>query len=304
MSTERDVTRIVRSWLEEGVTALPDRVLDTVLDQLPATSQRRPSWPVRRAQGMTTSLKLAFAMAAVIAIAIAGINLLPGSGGIGGPGVVAPSPTVSPSPTPSPIAFHDGTLAPGTYVMTPFSGMQNASTVCIGQKGCVEDPADDAIRVTFTVPEGYEAVGNRPLIWGNPGGTGLIILRGGGLYSDPCHSAPPPDIAVGPTVDDFANALADHPLLDATAPVAVTLAGYAGKYVDLQLPADFSTCTDAQFWPFEPGVYAQGASHRWHLWILDVDGVRVVVQSMDYPGTTPENRAELQAIVDSIRIEP
>ncbi len=48
MSTERDVTRIVRSWLEEGATALPDRVLDTVLDQLPATSQRRAWWPARR----------------------------------------------------------------------------------------------------------------------------------------------------------------------------------------------------------------------------------------------------------------
>ena len=41
MSTDRDTTRIVRSWLEEGVTELPDRVLDAVLDQLPATPQRR-----------------------------------------------------------------------------------------------------------------------------------------------------------------------------------------------------------------------------------------------------------------------
>ena len=42
MSTDRDVTRIVRSWLEEGVTALPDRVLDAVLDQLPATPSAGP----------------------------------------------------------------------------------------------------------------------------------------------------------------------------------------------------------------------------------------------------------------------
>ncbi|HSL32962.1 MAG TPA: hypothetical protein VK871_04880, partial [Candidatus Limnocylindrales bacterium] len=48
MSTDRDVTRIVRSWLEEGVRALPDRVLDTVLEQLPATPQRRSRWPTRR----------------------------------------------------------------------------------------------------------------------------------------------------------------------------------------------------------------------------------------------------------------
>jgi hypothetical protein len=51
-------------------------------------------------------------------------------------------------------------------------------------------------------------------------------------------------------------------------------------------------------------VYAQGPSHRWHLWILDVEGFRVVIQSMDYASTTPQHRDELQAIVDSITIDP
>ena len=41
MSTDRDTTRIVRSWLEEGRTTLPDWVRDDVLDRLPATPQRR-----------------------------------------------------------------------------------------------------------------------------------------------------------------------------------------------------------------------------------------------------------------------
>ena len=98
------------------------------------------------------------------------------------------------------------------------------------------------------------------------------------------------------------------PILEATTPVDVTLAGYSGKYFDLQVPADFST--DAQsnpecpsYRPWEPGIYAKGPSQRWHLWVLDVDGVRVVVHSMDYPGTSSANRAELQGIVDSIKIE-
>jgi hypothetical protein len=34
MTTERETTRIVRSWLEDGATQLPDRVLDGVLDAL------------------------------------------------------------------------------------------------------------------------------------------------------------------------------------------------------------------------------------------------------------------------------
>jgi hypothetical protein len=87
-----------------------------------------------------------------------------------------------------------------------------------------------------------------------------------------------------------------------TDPVDVTLAGYAGKYLDLQVPADISMCP--VYRPWDPGIFAQGASHQWHLWILDVDGLRFVVQSTDYPGTSAKDRRELQAIVDSIRIEP
>jgi hypothetical protein len=47
-----------------------------------------------------------------------------------------------------------------------------------------------------------------------------------------------------------------------------------------------------------------GPSHQWHLWILDVDGLRFVVQSTDYPGTSAKHRSELEAIVDSITIAP
>jgi len=43
------------------------------------------------------------------------------------------------------------------------------------------------------------------------------------LYGDPWRAIDPPDIQVGPTVDDFANALVEHPLLEVTSPVDVTL---------------------------------------------------------------------------------
>ena len=65
MSTDCDTTRIVRSWLEVGATALPDRVLDQVLDQLPTTSQRRAWWPARRFQEMSSAWKFAIAAAAI-----------------------------------------------------------------------------------------------------------------------------------------------------------------------------------------------------------------------------------------------
>ncbi len=48
MTTDAELSRIVRSWLEDGRTRLPDHVLDAVLADVPTTSQHRPWWPPRR----------------------------------------------------------------------------------------------------------------------------------------------------------------------------------------------------------------------------------------------------------------
>ena len=109
MSTERDVTRIVRSWLEEGVTTLPDRVMDDVLDQLHKSPQRRPRWPVRRNAEMSTNLRLGGLAAAVIVLVVAGGALLLGGGRNTGA-------TDSPSP---PANAADPTGTPPTATATP-----------------------------------------------------------------------------------------------------------------------------------------------------------------------------------------
>lgn len=110
MSTDRETTRVVRSWLDEGVTKLPDRVLDVVLDQVPATPQRRSGWSAWRSYRMNTYAKLAVAAAAVLVVAVVGYQLLPRSGGIGGPG---------PSPTPS-------LLAKGTFTVNGINATLDA----------------------------------------------------------------------------------------------------------------------------------------------------------------------------------
>lgn len=298
MSTDRDVTGIVRSWLEDGATALPDRVLDSVLDQLPATSQRRAWWPAWRLSEMNTFAKFAVAAAAVVVVAIVGIRLLPGQGGIGG-SLPSASPSPSPSPIASPLAVHDGPLSPGTYVVGPAPKDRFWSCPEPIGPGC-----SNKMGLVFTLPDGWSGIGEESITLAEnapPAGAGLLFTRGNGLYNDPCGIEDPPGIPVGPTAADFASALADHPLLDVTTPVDVTLAGYSGKYVDLQVPSDLAGC--ATYRPWEPGLYAQGPAQRWHLWILDVAGQRVVVQSTDYAGTSAQDRAELQAIVDSLVIE-
>lgn len=313
MSTDRDVTRIVRSWLDRGVTSLPDRVLDAVLHQLPATPQRRPWWPARRFKEMSNPLRIAAGAAAVVAIAVAGINLLPKQG-VGGPGASltsGASPTANPSPvvSASPVALKDGALTAGTYLVNPSTHPAWSACPQPTTPGCSDPSAADDIRFTIDVPEGWAGVSGLN-VWlatakaTAPSGASVGFGRGSWLHSDPCRTDTAlPDVKVGPTVDDFANALADHPNLAVTAPVDVTLAGYPGKYVDLQVPPDISRCPTSYF-VWEPGIYAQGPGQRWHLWILDVDGVRVVVQGTDYAGTSPQHQAELQEVVDSIRIEP
>jgi hypothetical protein len=320
MKTDRDVTRIVRSWLEEGATALPDRVLDAVLDQLPATPQRRAWWPARRFGEMNNFAKFAVAVAAVLVVAFVGIRLLPSQGNVGGPGQ-APSPSPTPSPIPSPSAsparIPDGPLAAGTYTFQPFVG---SGGLCMGQAGCTEAGAeDDSIRITFTLPDGWTGIEGWTVVpsvesYHPPGGAWLLFMRGGWLYSELC-AAPGnnkgPTIPTGTTVGQFVTALVDHPSLDVTSPVDVTLGGYSGKYLELRAPAN--TTTDElgpdpsgcnYYFVWEPGIYAQGPNDLWRIWVLDVNGVRVIIRADTYPGTTAAVQAQLTAIVNSIQIAP
>jgi predicted small secreted protein len=235
----------------------------------------------------------------------------------GGPETNAPTTAsnATPSRSPGPLALPEGELAAGTYTFQPFAG-PDVLGLCAGQHACKESPADDSIRITFTVPDGWVGLGNKvtPAVerYSPPGGAALIFSRGGWLYSKPCGAPPPgPDIPTGTTVDEFVTALVDHPDLDVTRPVVATLAGYSGKYLELRAPAN--TTTDElgpkpggcnYYFVWEPGIYAQGPNALWRIWILDVNGVRVVVRADSFPGTKPKVQTQLKGIVDSIQIEP
>ena len=130
MSADQETTRLVRSWLEQGATALPDRVLDAVRDQLPATHQRRSSWSARRFEPMNNYARLAIAAVAVVVVAIGGFALLQpgGSSGTGG------TPAADPSSTPSPSAAASRSAAAstsqiGTADWVPFTSDRYSYTV-------------------------------------------------------------------------------------------------------------------------------------------------------------------------------
>lgn len=105
MSTDRDTTRIVRSWIRTDEHASADRILDDVLAALDTTPQRRSAWPAWRTPTMNNTVRLIAAAAAVVVVAIIGYQFLIAPN-VSGPG---------PLPTDSPAA---PTLTPGVHVVT------------------------------------------------------------------------------------------------------------------------------------------------------------------------------------------
>lgn len=238
---------------------------------------------------MNNTAKLAMAVVAVVVVAFLVIRfLVPGGESLGGLGPMT-TPTPSPTPRATPQPLGNGPLDAGATVATGLGPNESTS-------------------VTFTVPEGWEGFAGACVlpITGTVGPDGMGICFSEvnvGLYSDPCHGATgQPDIPVGPTVDELANALAAQTAYEATTPSDVTLGGYSGKRMDLQLPADVASCDNGEFYPWGGSIYAQGPNNRWHLWILDVEGDHLIIISTDFAGTPAEDRAEQQAIVDSIEI--
>jgi hypothetical protein len=285
MSTDRDTTRIVRSWLEEGVTTLPVPVLDDVLDQLPTTPQRRATWwPTRRIANMNIIAKVGLAAAVVVA-AVLGFNRLVAPN-LGAPGLDDPSPI----PSATPQLLGDQPLDPGPVIATGFG-------------------ASESVTFRFTAPDGwvgFSGVGVLPETGTEaPDGMGIVFGEvNAGLFRDACRWAASDEVPVGPTVDDLANAFVEQASYEVSTPVDVSLGGYSGKRVELQLPSDVESCDNREFYPWVGSVFAQGPDNIWDVWMLDVDGDRLVIIASRFPGTSAEDRAEQEAIVDSINIEP
>ena len=303
MTTERDPrTRIVLSWLREGTNENAERVLLRALDEVDTTPQRRSWWPARRTNHMNKLATYGLGAAAVVVALVIGTQMLgptpSAPGDVGGAPSASPSASPSPSPvmSPTPVA----TALTVTHALRPFGpgGFDD------------ENPRAASITFTFDAPASWETFEELGVsIGGNDWPDGAYVgfyPPEVALFSEPCQTEEvaeaDADVPVGPTVDDLVTALVDHPSLDVTDPVDVTLAGYAGKYLDLQVPGDISECF--RYRPMDAHIYAQGAGQRWHMWVLDVGGVRVLVETNDFAGTSAQWLAEEQAIIESLEIHP
>ena len=294
MSTDRDTTRIVRSWLRRDEHESADRVLDNVFALLDVTPQRRSWWPARRIDDMNAFAKLATAAAALVVVAVAGIMLLPASGGVGGPSG-SPSPSAAPSLTPSPSA------APGSAVFP------RRAELPIGRHTMTRE----GVTFSISVPtSGWFSDGDFRITRGagpTPGGT--FIFWGStpdGVYADPCGDAQSP--SVGQSVADLAAAVASVPGTDATEPSDIVVDGRPGKRVQLTIPEN-ADCNARTFMLW----YDEEIGGRWPdllgstmtVWIIEAPGSTssIWIDGETYKGATPELQQQMQQIVDSIEFE-
>jgi len=319
MTTERDPrTRTVLSWLREDAHENAERVLLRALDEVDTTPQRRSRWPARRLFGMNTFAKVLVATAAVVAVAVLGINLRPGSQtGAGGPPPASPSappPSPSPSPSPTPTATPTASPTPSATLFSAASGDLQPG------RYTARLPVGDTLAVTFTVPQGWAAYADPPgvlrgLLPTGDTGTAFQFRDVTTLKGDPCHwSGTNHDIRVGPTADDLVQALQEQTAYEASKPVDVTVGGYAGKRVDIVSPTELYAevngattavgCDDGVWRPWDGEIFAQGPANRWQTNILDVHGTRLVIVVQDFPDTSAADRAELDAILESMVIKP
>ncbi|MEO8246468.1 MAG: hypothetical protein ABI622_05030 [Chloroflexota bacterium] len=269
MSGQRDPTRIVRAWLEVGATALPDRVLDAVLDEVPMTRQRRRSLGQRLLGGHPART---FALAAAgIVVTLLGVSYL------AAPNVVAPQPGHDIPTSTAPRSLPpEGPLTPGTY-----------STAI-------------PIPLTFDVPAGLRACRSAP----EPAVCGISIAELSfttitNLVVDPCaRPATLRDPPIGPSVDDLVIALHGLPGFDVHSVRDVIVDGHAG--VELEITAPARSCL-LSTWASPNRINGVSAEETNRLRIIEVDGTRLVLMLAYHPNTPPGEMAALQQTMDSVR---
>lgn len=232
---------------------------------------------------------------------LASLAVLAGAAACGGSAPTQAPATTAPTPAPTAAAPSsipelpegDGPIAAGTYRL-PSSTSAAAS-------------------YTLTFPEDWIRNGHS---FGTSIADGTDIVLNPFLpdhvWKEACAGSGSGQMVVGAGVDDLAEALDRQEVVVADDPVPTSIGGHDGVRVDLSVPDGFDLrpCNvegqALQIWYAEPSddnlvlfPYERASAH-----ILDVDGRRQVFTTRVPIAATDAERAELQAVLDSIQFEP
>lgn len=240
---------------------------------------------------MSTGLRR-IAVSGILVVTAACTSTVPGSGAPSTPSAAptpgATVPSQSPTSTQS-LRVSGLVLGSGTY-----------------PEFTVETPAQG-----WSTGDGYFVVKTGGVV------VGLGVWDVGQVPGDPCHWKASL-VDSGRSVDDLVRVLLAQKLRNATTPTEVTLAGHSGKYLEWSVPKDAVVTGDADFKGCDdPGNghrdfvswmgngkgerYQQAAGQVDRLWVLDVDGQRLLVDATYAPNATPADRDELAHVAESLQ---
>jgi hypothetical protein len=287
--------RVADLYTADGTQRAPDRVLLAALTTIETTPQRRvlarAPW---RLQTMPSSMRLAIAAVAIVAVTAFAITRLFPIGGVGTSvptpiptGVPTPSSTPSPTPSEAPaVALPGGgrALSPGRYA--------------------IQVP-DSVVRVELTVSEpGWD--GNETYLGGR---MSLSFWTVGNVYGHACLDSSLPEPSIGPTVDDLVAAFDAQAGTDMQAFAKPIVGGYPSTRVIMRPSEGMAAACPGgllKLWQAPDGADGRAISTTVSpdgqedvIWIVDVAGHRVVIVGYYDPSDTVQATAILE-IIDSI----
>lgn len=210
----------------------------------------------------------------------------------------------------TPTVWDNTTISPAGPVATPAS--EATATAGPGRGTGSFSGAVPARNLTFTLPAGWGTDQGWVFKEGADPMIGLAFFDVLNIYADGCLWKlvdPQP----GPTVDDLVAAYATLPGFKGPARDVTTVDGFHGKQLEYTAPAyNEDSCVNGEFALIQednnpvpsdaPGLWAQTPQQGNIVMILDVDGTRLVILAGHPPNISAQDRADLDAILDSIHI--
>ena len=339
MTHNDDFIGTLEDYLEtfDGATPLPERVSDSVHAALPRTRQvhHRPG-PLRAftmLPDVSPRLGLAAAALVVAAVGLGAVVLNNNSSN----GIGAPTPVTNESHTPAPSPTAQ---ALNSLDNAPREACSDVMPDCI-EPGTYTLGSGWPSTISFTVPAGWYSPDPAPgieslLVDRSPdapgsSGWGVWFFMVDTVSHDPCD----PDAGLFPaadfeTAEELAAAITSWPGFDVTPPEAITIDGLSGIRVRVTSTKGAEECPASVLWmttngaqktqvPAYPMINDAGVRYPADFRIFEINGTFVAIRTMGLVQTSPfeesigvardpdrhaDDQVELNAILDSIRIEP
>jgi hypothetical protein len=247
MNRSPDVELVLRDYFADDGSIAPDHVLDVLEERIMRQPQQRAWRVLRRDAHVNSYLKPVLAVAAVVAIAVAGfaISRQPSDSGVGG--AVSPAPSSSPVASASPSAASSAAAVfPGWF--TPESADNGAGVLTSGSQ------ATRSFRpgFTFTVPAGWVNDVDTAEFYGlfpdTPANEAEFARSGEHAQQIFMGVVDTPGLGIcegvgdthGSTAAELVDSLVASEGLVTSEPVDVTIGGLSGTRVDAHLDPDWT----------------------------------------------------------------